>query len=82
MIVRDLPDYDTLTIAEPDDDILLVGLNRPDRLNAINATTGLGNPYTALYGSPVYEASQRAGGNHWQRMDGAIAGVGTRRTVL
>lgn len=38
MTVRDLPDYDTLTIAEPDDDILLVGLNRPDRLNAINAT--------------------------------------------
>ena len=37
MTVRDLPDYDTLTLAEPDDDILLVGLNRPDRLNAINA---------------------------------------------
>ena len=37
MTVRDLPDYDTLTLAEPDDDILLVGLDRPDRLNAITA---------------------------------------------
>ena len=35
MTVRDLPAYETLTLAEPDDDILLVGLNRPDRLNAI-----------------------------------------------
>ncbi|MEM9466333.1 MAG: enoyl-CoA hydratase/isomerase family protein [Actinomycetota bacterium] len=37
MTVRDLPDYDTLTLTEPDTDIVLVGLNRPDRLNAINA---------------------------------------------
>lgn len=35
MPVRDLPEYETLTLAEPDDDILLVGLNRPERLNAI-----------------------------------------------
>ena len=37
MTVRDLPEYETLTLDEPDDDILLVGLNRPERLNAITA---------------------------------------------
>lgn len=36
MTVRDLPEYETLLTAEPDDDILLVTLNRPDRLNAIS----------------------------------------------
>ncbi len=31
-------DTETITVTEADDDILLVSLNRPDRLNAINAT--------------------------------------------
>lgn len=35
MTVRDLPEYETLTLDEPADDILLLGLNRPERLNAI-----------------------------------------------
>ena len=33
----DLPDLHTITVEEPDDDVLLVTLSRPDRLNAINA---------------------------------------------
>jgi enoyl-CoA hydratase/carnithine racemase len=38
MTARELPEYETLTTSEPDDDILLVGLDRPERLNAITAT--------------------------------------------
>ena len=37
MTVRDLPEYATLLIEEPDDDIVLVTMNRPERLNAISA---------------------------------------------
>jgi enoyl-CoA hydratase len=37
MTVRDLPEYATLLIEEPDDDIVLVIMNRPERLNAISA---------------------------------------------
>ena len=33
-----LPDFDTITVGEVDDDIVLVTLNRPDRLNAITST--------------------------------------------
>ena len=34
----ELPDFDTITVAEADDDIVLVTLDRPDRLNAITST--------------------------------------------
>jgi enoyl-CoA hydratase len=33
-----LPDFETLTVAEADDDIVLVTLDRPDRFNAITST--------------------------------------------
>ena len=33
-----LPDFETITVAEADDDIVLVTLDRPDRLNAITST--------------------------------------------
>ena len=33
-----LPDFETIALTEVDDDIFLVTLNRPDRLNAITST--------------------------------------------
>jgi enoyl-CoA hydratase/carnithine racemase len=45
-----LPDFETITVAEADDDILLVTLNRPDRLNAMTSTmiTELGHVVDAV----------------------------------
>ena len=34
----ELPDFDTISVTEADDDIVVVTLNRPDRLNAITST--------------------------------------------
>lgn len=38
MTVAQLPEFSTITAAEPEDGVLLVTLNRPDRLNAMTST--------------------------------------------
>ena len=45
-----LPDFETITVGETDDEVLLVTLNRPDRLDAMTSTmiTELGHVVDAV----------------------------------